>query len=65
MIQQIKRACDEQTKGSEQIVVAVEEIQKSTDENLEAVTVLDDAVTGLSIQTEAIAKEISIYKVKA
>ena len=65
MIQQIKRACDEQTKGSEQIVYAVEEIQKSTDENLEAVTVLDDAVAGLSMQTEAIEKEISIYKVKA
>lgn len=65
MIQQIKRACDEQTKGSEQIVFAVEEIQKSTDENLEAVTVLDDAVAGLSMQTEAIEKEISIYKVKA
>ena len=65
MIQQIKRACDEQTKGSEQIVYAVEEIQKSTDENLEAVTVLDDAVAGLSMQTETIEKEISIYKVKA
>lgn len=65
MIQRIKRACDEQTKGSEQIVYAVEAIQKSTDENLGAVTVLDDAVAGLSGQIEAIEKNISGFKVKS
>jgi methyl-accepting chemotaxis protein len=64
MIRQIKRACDEQAKGSEQIVYAVEEIQKSTDENFEAVTVLDDTVTGLAVQIEKIEKDISSFRLK-
>jgi methyl-accepting chemotaxis protein len=62
MIQQIKRACDEQAKGSEQIVHAVEDIQRSTDENVEAVSVLDDAFIGLSRQIETLDKGIRRFR---
>jgi methyl-accepting chemotaxis protein len=62
MIQQIKRACDEQAKGSEQIVHAVEDIQRSTDENMEAVNVLDDAFIGLSRQIETLDKGIRRFR---
>jgi methyl-accepting chemotaxis protein len=62
MIQQIKRACDEQAKGSEQIVHAVEDIQRSTDENVEAVNILDDAFIGLSRQIEALDKGIRRFR---
>jgi methyl-accepting chemotaxis protein len=57
MIQQIKRACDEQAKGSEQIVYAMEGIQKSTGENIESVGVLDEAFAGLSCQIETLTKK--------
>ncbi len=65
MIQQIKGACDEQAKGSEQIVYATEDIQRSTDENIEAVSVLDDAFAGLSRQIEALDKEVRRFRINA
>ena len=47
MIQKIKIACDEQGRGSEQIVIAVEDIQQSTNINLEAIGILNDALESL------------------
>ncbi len=63
MIQQIKRACDEQNRGSEQIVVAVEDIQQSTHINLEATGAMKEAVSGLFRQIEVLRKEMDMFKV--
>jgi methyl-accepting chemotaxis protein len=62
MISQIKRACDEQIRGSEHIVVAVEEIQQSNTVNLDATKVLNNAVMNLSRQIEILQKEISFIR---
>ena len=63
MIQKIKQACDEQSRGSEQIVVAVEDIQQSTSMNLEATRILNEALASLLRQTEIINREMSAFKV--
>jgi methyl-accepting chemotaxis protein len=63
MIQQIKIACDEQGRGSEQIVIAVEDIQQSTNINLEAITILNDALANLQKQTEILNREISVFRI--
>jgi len=65
MIQQIKRACDEQARGSEQIVIAIEDIQRSTDENFDAASVLDEASLGLSRQVEFLDKEARRFRTDA
>ncbi|BET57555.1 methyl-accepting chemotaxis protein [Geobacter sp. 60473] len=64
MIQQIKRACDEQSRGSEQIIRAVEDIQESTSTNLGSARVMDDAVSRLSRQLEALERGMSSFKVE-
>jgi methyl-accepting chemotaxis protein len=64
MIQQIKRACDEQSRGSEQIVIAVDDIQKSTHENLSAAGTMERAVGGLFKQVDVLKKEISTFSRK-
>jgi methyl-accepting chemotaxis protein len=63
MIRQIKRACDEQTKGSGQILASVEDIQSSTNVNLEATTVMDNAVTNLFQQIEILRNEVGVFTV--
>jgi methyl-accepting chemotaxis protein len=65
MIQQIKRACDEQGRGSEQIVRAVEDIQQSTSINLESSGVMDDSIKGLTRQIDGLQKEMGNFKVNA
>ncbi|RNC67766.1 MAG: methyl-accepting chemotaxis protein [Desulfuromonadales bacterium] len=64
MISQIKRACDEQTRGSEQIIRAVENIQESTDTNLGAAKMMEDAVSRLSRQLEVLQREMSSFKIE-
>jgi methyl-accepting chemotaxis protein len=64
MIQQIKRACEEQTRGSAQIVEAVKDIQLSTNTNLDATEVMNEAVSRLSSQTGLLKKEIGAFKVE-
>ncbi len=64
MIGRIKRACDEQSRSSEQIVVAVEDIQKSTHEDLRAAGSMESAVTGLSRQVDTLKNEISGFTLK-
>ncbi|HYS44411.1 MAG TPA: methyl-accepting chemotaxis protein, partial [Geobacteraceae bacterium] len=63
MIRQIKRACDEQSKGSEQIVHAVEDIRESTNTNLDAARVMDEAVAGMSGQIDLLETEMAAFKV--
>jgi len=63
MIQQIKRACDEQSRGSEQIIIAVEEIQHSNTINLDAAKVMNNAVMNLSRQIEILQKEMAVFKI--
>ncbi|BBA70809.1 methyl-accepting chemotaxis protein [Geobacter sulfurreducens] len=64
MIQQIKRACDEQSRGSDQIIRAVEDIQESTSTNLGSARMMDDAVSRLSRQLEALERGMSSFKVE-
>jgi len=63
MIQQIKRACDEQSQGSEQIVIAVEDIQQSTHINLDATRAMDEAVSNLFRQIAVLRDEMARFKV--
>jgi methyl-accepting chemotaxis protein len=63
MIRHIKRACDEQSRGSEQIVTSVEDIQGATDANLEATRVMDEAVYKLFRQTDMLRKEMEAFKI--
>lgn len=63
MIHQIKVATDEQRRGSEQIVHAVRDIQQSTQTNMSATKVLDEAVNNLSGQIEVFQSELSGFKV--
>jgi methyl-accepting chemotaxis protein len=64
MIRQIKRACDEQTRGSDQILLAIEDIQQSTAVNLDATNVMNKAVRNISQQTEILKCEIGALTVK-
>jgi methyl-accepting chemotaxis protein len=63
MIQQIKRACDEQSSGSEQIVFAAEDIQHSTDINLESTKVMNSTIMNLSRQIEILQNEMGGLKI--
>ena len=63
MIQRIKCACDEQSSGSEQIVAAVENIQQSTQINLQATKIMGDSVESLSSQVGILQKEMSAFTV--
>ncbi len=61
MIRKIKIASDEQTKSSSLIMQSVNEIQKSTEDALEANRVTDDAVKRLSGQSDLLKKEMNQF----
>jgi methyl-accepting chemotaxis protein len=61
MIRKIKLACDEQSKSGGQILHAVDEIQKSTELNLEANRVAEDAVKRLTLQSSLLQKEMDRF----
>jgi methyl-accepting chemotaxis protein len=63
MIRHIKRACDDQTRGSEEIVCSIDEIEATTAANVEAARVLDDSVYKLFRQTELLKKEMQAFKI--
>jgi methyl-accepting chemotaxis protein len=63
MIQQIKRACDEQSRGSEQIVAAIEDIQNSTQANLDTSAIMNEAATSLAQQVELLRIEMLAFRV--
>lgn len=64
MIDQIKRACDEQGRGSQLIVHAIGNIRASTGVNLDAVRVMDVAVAGLGEQTTTLLHEMEAFQVR-
>lgn len=61
MIRKIKIASDEQTKSSALIMQSANEIQKSTEDALEANRVTDEAVKRLSNQSELLKKEMNQF----
>ena len=63
MIRHIKHACDDQSRGSGQIVASVADIQYATEANVEATRVLDDSVYKLFKQTELLKKEMQAFKI--
>jgi methyl-accepting chemotaxis protein len=63
MIQQIKRACDEQIRGSEQIVAAIEDIQHSAQVNLDTTAIMNEAATSLAQQVELLNLEMQAFRV--
>lgn len=63
MIRKIKVACDEQTRGSGQIVHAVAGIQQSTEINLEANRMTEEAAKRLTQQTELIQSALHNFKI--
>lgn len=65
MIKKIKLACDEQTRGSGQIVHAVTVIQQSTEINLEANRMTEEAVKRLTQQTALIQTALQSFKIAA
>jgi methyl-accepting chemotaxis protein len=63
MIRHIKRACDDQSRGSEQIVCSIEEIEVATEANVAATRVMDDSVYKLFRQTDLLTKEMESFKI--
>jgi methyl-accepting chemotaxis protein len=63
MIRKIKIASDEQTKSSSLIMQSANEIQKSTEDALEATRVTDEAVKRLSEQSDLLKKEMNQFVV--
>lgn len=63
MIQQIKMASDEQSRGSDQIVMAVENIQQSAKVNLDTTAVLNEAASSLARQVHVLRQEMQSFQV--
>jgi methyl-accepting chemotaxis protein len=61
MIRKIKIACDEQTRSSGLIVHAVDDIQKTTEGNLGANRVTEDAVKRLTQQAHLLQQEMERF----
>lgn len=62
MIQDISNACRQQNSGSEAIVHMAEELALSATEGLETTKIMEDAVSALSRQIQALEKEMSGLK---
>jgi methyl-accepting chemotaxis protein len=65
MIRQIKKACDEQSRGSDQVVPAVQNIKEATESNLGALKVLGETMAELACQISALQGEIDRFSVGA
>jgi methyl-accepting chemotaxis protein len=63
MIRKIKIASDEQSKSSALIMHSANEIQKSTDDALEANKVTNEAVKRLSQQSDLLRNEMNQFVV--
>jgi len=61
MIRKIKLASDEQAKSSSLIMISANEIQKSTDNALDANRVTDESVKRLSTQSDLLKKEMNQF----
>jgi len=65
MIRKIKIASDEQTKSSALIMHSASDIQKSTEDALEANREIDESVKRLSTQSELLKKEMDQFVIAA
>jgi len=65
MIRKIKIASDEQTKSSALIMHSASDIQKSTEDALEANREIDESVKRLSAQSELLKKEMDQFVIAA
>jgi len=63
MIQQIKQSSDEQSRGSDQIVMAIENIQQSATVNLDTTSLLDEAAASLARQVHLLRQEMKSFQV--
>jgi methyl-accepting chemotaxis protein len=63
MIRHINSACNEQRNGSEQVMIAVGNIQQSTRVNLDATQVMAAALEKLHNQTEILKKEMAVFRI--
>ena len=63
MICFITSACDEQKFGGEQVMVAAENIRHSTNANLEAIQVMNEALANLYSQADILKKEMNSFRV--
>jgi methyl-accepting chemotaxis protein len=64
MIRQIKRACDEQRRGSGQIMTAMENIQNAAMVNMESTQVMNNSLENLADQTEVLKQEMNAFRIK-
>jgi len=62
MIEDIGRACMVQSEGSEEIVLAAEEMEKDADGNLKTIKIMEEAVSGLSRQIKSLDREMTGFK---
>jgi methyl-accepting chemotaxis protein len=62
MVSHLNRAQKEQTKGSEQVMVAVEQIKGVTDAQTESVRELEAAIVDLAQQAEVLRGEVRRFK---
>lgn len=64
MIQRIKLSSDEQSRGSEQIALAVEHIRQSAQVNLDTTAVMNEAATSLARQVQLLRQEMKSFRVR-
>ena len=62
MVQQLNRAQKEQTKGAEQVMLAVENIKEATDAQGTSVKDLENAVDTLAEQAEVLRGEVRRFQ---
>lgn len=63
MIEEIGRACQVQSEGSEEIVLAAEEMEQDASGNLKTTKVMEEAVSGLSRQIKSLDREMAGFKI--
>ena len=62
MIEEIGRACMVQSSGSEEIVLAAEEMEKDASGNLKTTKIMEEVVSGLSRQIKSLDREMAGFK---
>jgi methyl-accepting chemotaxis protein len=62
MIEDIGRACVIQSEGSEEIVLAAEEMEETATGNLKTTRVMEESVSGLSSQIKNLEREMAGFK---
>lgn len=63
MISNIRQACQVQTESSTKIIQAVENMENTTESNLETTHIMGEAVAGLAHQTDALSAAMGGFRV--